>query len=457
MNKRMMQFLFGLAVLALVFSGTVNAQVNTGSISGTVHDSSGAAIVGATVTATNVATSEQHSAVSSSIGQFTLQGLPPGNYKVKVTNASFKTLEASLEVTVGSPVTFNPQLEVGSSTTVVEVTAAGGTEVNTQTQELSQLVDTQQLASLPSLNRNPYDFVVLSGNVSNGDNTNASMDSSQNLSSRGVGYAINGQREASTEILLDGVENIGVFTVVAGQTIPVDSIQEFSIITNNFGPEFGRASGGVVNVDTKSGTNDYHGSLFEYNRVSALTANTFANDSANAASVAAGGPSIVAPKGTYTRNQFGFNVGGPILKNKLFGFFSQEFVRVRSAASVTEDVFDPAFIALLPANDQAYFSKYGTGVLPSTGTTTVGQFQTNCGFGGTYTTATPPVCIPNPIPLVNGTTVVPATTAMFDTVHFNAPFNSGGGVPQNANDLVGRLDYNMNAKTQMFFRSAIPN
>ncbi len=454
MNKRMMQFLFGLAVLALVFSGTVNAQVNTGSISGTVHDSSGAAIVGATVTATNVATSEQHSAVSSSIGQFTLQGLPPGNYKVKVTNASFKTLEASLEVTVGSPVTFNPQLEVGSSTTVVEVTAAGGTEVNTQTQELSQLVDTQQLASLPSLNRNPYDFVVLSGNVSNGDNTNASMDSSQNLSSRGVGYAINGQREASTEILLDGVENIGVFTVVAGQTIPVDSIQEFSIITNNFGPEFGRASGGVVNVDTKSGTNDYHGSLFEYNRVSALTANTFANDSANAASVAAGGPSIVAPKGTYTRNQFGFNVGGPILKNKLFGFFSQEFVRVRSAASVTEDVFDPAFIALLPANDQAYFSKYGTGVLPSTGTTTVGQFQTNCGFGGTYTTATPPVCIPNPIPLVNGTTVVPATTAMFDTVHFNAPFNSGGGVPQNANDLVGRLDYNMNAKTQMFFRFA---
>jgi len=455
-NKRMMQYLLSFAVLVLVFSCTVNAQVNTGSISGTVHDSSGAAIVGATVTATSVATSEQHSAVSGSIGEFTLQGLPPGTYKVRVTNASFKTLETSVEVTVGASVTFNPQLEVGSSTTVVEVSAGVGTEVNTQTQELSQLVDTNQLASLPSLNRNPYDFVILSGNVSNGDNTNASMNSSQNLSSRGVGYAINGQREASTEILLDGVENIGVFTVVAGQTIPVDSIQEFSIITNNFGPEFGRASGGIVNVDTKSGTNDYHGSLFEYNRVSALTANTFGNDSENAVA-----GSDVAPKGIYVRNQFGFNVGGPIIKNKLFGFFSQEFVRVRSAASETEDVFDPAFIALLPANDQAYFAKYGTGVLSSTSSTTVGAVQAQGGFG--QTCPTPTTCTNNPIPLLNGigtggvglgVSTIPASTAMFDTVHFSAPFNAGGGLPQNANDLVGRLDYNMNAKTQMFFRFA---
>jgi len=448
-NKRMMQLLLSLAALVLVFSCTANAQVNTGSISGTVHDSSGAAIVGATITATNVATSEQHTTVSGNIGQYTLQGLLPGTYKLKVTNTSFKTLETSLEVTVGSPVTFNPQLEVGSSTTVVEVTAASGTEVNTQTQELSQLVDTNQLAQLPSLNRNPYDFVVLSGNVSNGDNTTSDMGSSQNLASRGVGYAINGQREASTEILLDGVENIGVFTVVAGQTVPVDSIQEFSIITNNYGPEFGRASGGIVNVDTKSGTNSYHGSLFEYNRVSDLTANTFGNDSANAAA-----GSIVAPKGIYTRNQFGYNIGGPIFKNKLFGFFSQEFVRVRSAASEVEDVFDPAFIALLPANDQAYFAKYGTGALPSTSTTTVGAFQQAGGFGQTCNTATPPVCTNNNTPLLNGTTVIPASTPMFDTIHFNAPFNSGGGLPQNTNDLVGRLDFNMNSKIQMFFRFA---
>ena len=330
-----------LFALILGFSGAASAQVNTGSISGTVQDTTGATIVGATVAAQNAATGEQHSAVSGSIGQYTLLGLPTGTYKLKVSQPGFKTFEATVEVTVGTSVTVNPQLEVGAASSVIEVSATFGTETNTQTQELSQLVDPTQLAQLPSLNRNPYDFVILSGNVSNGDNTNADMNSNQNLSSRGVGYAINGQREAGTEILLDGVENIGVFTVVAGQTVPVDAIQEFNIITNNFGPEFGRASGGIVNVDTKSGTNDYHGSLFEYNRVSALTANTYGNDSENALA-----GSIVAPKGHYTRNQFGYNIGGPILKNKLFVFFSEEFVRVRSSASETEDIFDPAFLSL---------------------------------------------------------------------------------------------------------------
>lgn len=347
------------SVLILFLAASTAAQVNTGSISGTVTDTSGSAVIGATITATSNATSEQHTTQSGDIGQFTLQGLNPGVYKVTVSSSGFNTFSTTVEIVVGTASTVNAKLEVGSSTTTVEVTASYGTEVNTQTQELSQLVDTAQLAALPSLNRNPYDFVVLSGNVSNGDNTNASMASSQSLSARGVGYAINGQREAGTEILLDGVENTAIFGVNVGQTVPTDAIQEFSIITNNFGAEFGRASGGVVNVDSKSGTNNIHGSLFEFNRVSALTANTYANDARNAIADA-----IVAPKGIYARNDFGYNIGGPIIKNKLFASFSEEFVRVRSASSQVADVFDPAFIALLPANDQAYFSKFGTGVLP---------------------------------------------------------------------------------------------
>jgi hypothetical protein len=269
------------------------------------------------------------------------------------------------------------------------------------------------------------------------------------LSARGVGYSINGQREASTEILLDGVENIGIFTVVAGQTIPVDAIQEFSIITNNFGAEFGRASGGIVNVDTKSGTNDIHGSLYEYNRLSALTSNTYANDAENAIA-----GSDVAPKGIYTRNDFGFAAGGPIIKNKLFAFFTEEFVRVRSAASETADVFDPAFIALLPANDQAYFAKYGTGVLPSTGSPVTAAQLVASGSWGTTTVGG--VTTNNPPPNINGNplTPLPGSTPVFDTVNFSAPFNSGGGVPQNTYDLVGRVDYNLSTKTQMFFRFA---
>jgi len=414
-----------------VLAGGANAQVDTGSVSGVVRDSSGAAVPNATITATNVATAAVRTATTNSVGEYTVQGLPPGSYKVRVASPSFTTFETTVEVTVGGALTVSPQLEIGTSTTVVEVTAGGaGTEVNTQTQELSQLVDANQLGSLPSLNRNPYDFVVLSGNVSNGDNTTSSMSSGQTLSTRGVGYSINGQRESGTEILLDGVENVGVFTVNAGQLVPQDSIQEFSIITNNYGAEYGRASGGIVNVDTKAGTNNIHGSVFEYNRLSAFTANTFANDVDG------------IPKGTYTRNQFGYNIGAPIIKNKLFASFSEEFTRVRSAASETEDVFDPAFISLLPANTQSYFSKYATGILPASSTTTAGQLVAAGLFNG------------GPFPLVNGVTPVPASTPVFDTVNFSAPFDAGGGVPQNTYNLVGRVDFNMTDKTQMFFRFA---
>ena len=416
-------------VLGLATCGQVSAQVDTGSISGTVRDSSGGMVPGANVTATNVATAAERSAKTGDVGQYTLQGLPPGNYKLRIASPNFTTFETTVEVTVGGSLTVNAQLEVGTSTTVVEVTAGTGTEVNTQTQELSQLVDSTQLAQLPSLDRNPYDFVVLSGNVSNGDNTTASMSSGQTLSTRGVGYSINGQREAGTEILLDGVENVGVFTVNAGQLVPSDSIQEFSVITNNFGAEYGRASGGIVNVDTKAGGNAIHGSVFEYNRLSAYTANTFGNDVND------------VPKGTYTRNQFGYNAGGPIIKNKLFASFSEEFTRVRSAANVTEDVFDPAFISLLPANVQSYFKTYATGLLPASGSVTAGQ------LAGT-------AAAPNGFPLINGVTPVPAATPVFDTVRFAAPFDAGGGVPQNTYNLVGRLDFNANSNTQMFFRFA---
>src|ERR1700690_3514189 len=104
---------------------------------------------------------------------------------------------------------------------------------------------------LPTLTRNPYDLVGTSGNV-NEDST----------SNRGAGYAINGQRSASTDILLDGGENVDLFTATVGQQVPLDSVQEFSVLTNNFSAEYGRASGGVVNVATKSGTNAFHGTLY---------------------------------------------------------------------------------------------------------------------------------------------------------------------------------------------------
>jgi hypothetical protein len=191
-----------LLMMLVLMTAPIRAQVETGSISGTVRDTSGAAVAGAAVTAHNVATSAERSSTTGDNGQYNIPGLPPGVYELTVTSTGFAKFTSRVEVTVGATATVDPQLSVSNQTTTIEVVAAGGVEVNTQNQELSQIVNTQQMAELPSLTRNPYDFVQIAGNVSNGDRTASGFD--QNTTSRGVGFALNGQRTSGTEILLDG-------------------------------------------------------------------------------------------------------------------------------------------------------------------------------------------------------------------------------------------------------------
>jgi len=449
-----LSFFAVLAVCGVVASG----QVESGQITGTVMDQSGAVVPGASISVQNAATNATRTTVSSATGAFQISGLQPATYQVTVTAGSFKAFKATVEVTVGGHETLDANLSVSATVTEVQVVGEGGSQVNTQTQELSQVVDTQQIANLPSLTRNPYDFVALAGNVSGGDNSTNSgstaidaTGSGQNQTDRGVGYAINGQRQSGTEVLLDGVENVSIFGAGIGEDIPLDATQEFSVITSNYSAQYGRASGGVINVTTKAGTNTFHGSGWEFNRLSDYTANTYANDAANSDFLAGGGTGpLPEPKGIYTRNQFGYAAGGPIMKNKLFIFESTEWTRVRSAATETEEVFDPSFIALMPANIQAYYKTYGQTTLKSSGTaSTVGDIVATCTFGSASTTA----CVaPTPFPMVNGTTTIPTTQPVFDTVTFKAPFDAGGGTPQNTYDLVGRVDMNPTDKTQMFFR-----
>jgi Carboxypeptidase regulatory-like domain/TonB dependent receptor len=414
--------LLGFLSTALAFG-----QVEAGSIAGTVRDAAGAVIAGAQVTAKSESTGAERVTPTGKSGEYNIPGLAPGFYNITISSGNFAPFQTRTEVTVGGAVTVDAQLTVGTSTTTVEV-AGGATQVNTQTQDLSQLVDTQQLAALPSLTRNPYDFVVLSGNVSNGDNTTDAFNSGQNLTTRGVGYAINGQRESGTEILLDGVENISVFSQEVGQQIPVDSVQEYSIITNDFSAEYGRASGGIVNLTTKSGTNTFHGSAWEYNRLSAYTANTYQNDAQNNAFVTGGGTGpLPSPKGDYTRNQFGYLIGGPIKKDKLFVFESTEWTHVRSQANESELIPTPQFLAYTAPNVQSYFKAYGGNAYPISSTLN----QSDLG-----------VTLPG----------VPAGTPILGQVNFKTNADAGGDLPQNTFRLLGRLDYNLTDKTSMFFR-----
>jgi hypothetical protein len=250
--------LFLVTVLALTaFSVSAFAQAETGQISGTVTDSSGAVVSGAKVTALFVDTNTKRETATNQNGAYVLTSLQPGKWEVSAAATGFAATRQTVIVAVGSKIVSDFKLGVGTQETTVEVVSQGALQVETQTPEVSQVITSKQVTDLPSLTRNPYDFVSTAGNVQS-DGTG-----------RGVGFAMNGQRSASTSILLDGVDNVDLFTASVGQSVPLDAVQEYRVITNNFGPEYGRASGGVVNVAIKSGTNAFHGSAYEYNRLSA--------------------------------------------------------------------------------------------------------------------------------------------------------------------------------------------
>jgi Carboxypeptidase regulatory-like domain len=401
----------------ILFAGLCFGQA-TSDVSGTVLDASGAAIPGAEVTIKNLGTNATRTALSNSAGLYTFNNLQPASYSITATAAGFNSFNTKVDVTVGGRFVIDAKLSVGNSTVSVDVSANQTTLVNTESPEVSQVISQEQLSQLPSLTRNPYDFVALSGNVSNGDNT--ASGAVQNGANRGVNFSLNGQRNSGTEILLDGVENISVFGDAIGINVPIDAVQEYRVITNNFSPEYGRASGGVVALATKSGTNQFHGTVFEFNRISALTANTVTNAQTG------------TPKGIYTRNQFGGAVGGPIYKDKAFFFGSTEFIRVRSSAPSVVAVLDPAFLALTPTNIQAFYTAYaGTNKFTTVGTTT--NLQAGGGTTPLYSSLNP-------------------STPIFDSVSYTAPIDAGGGLPQNTYNILGRVDYNFGAKTQAFFR-----
>ncbi len=311
MQKLTRVLVFSLLLLSLAVAAF--GQTESGQITGTVKDKTGAVVANAKVTVTAVETNVSRTGTTNASGNYTFPSLKPAVYKVTIEAPGFAKFVRTLTVNVAADVEVSAVLNVGGSSTVVEVSAdAASVNVNTENSTISTVITTSDLENLPTdANRNPYALV--------GQTSNATDDTNSN---RGAGFALNGARSASTSILLDGAENVDTYTATIGQQVPLDSVQEFSVMTSNFGAEFGRAGGGVVNLVTKSGTNHLHGSAYEFNRISALSSNTFYN---NANDIA---------RGHYTRNNFGFSIGGPVIKDKLFFFENLEWLRVRSAGGV---------------------------------------------------------------------------------------------------------------------------
>jgi len=413
----------------MVLSGSpVAAQTETGQLGGQVMDASGAAVPRATLNLKSLSTSLVRTSHSNQAGLYLFSGLLPGEYELTAEADGFARSARTFTLTVGARVSLDLRLEIARSETAIEVTesAAG---VNTETQTVSRVISRQNLSDLPVLNRNPYDLVGTSGNVSSGD-----------PSGLGVGYSINGQRAASTNILLDGSANNDEFFARLGQPIPLDSVQEFSVLTGNFTAEFGRASGGIVNAVTRAGSSQFHGSLYEYNRVSRLASNFFDNNANE------------LPKSVFARNQFGFTASGPVLvpeefnrnRDKLFFFANAEWTRIRSAARRAVWIPADGLLNAAAPNTKSYFGAFGQvrSSFTDLGTFTKGQLRA-AGFdpceGG------------NP---AGGCAALSDSTVMFRRLSYSFPADSGGGRPGNDYQIVTRLDYNAGSNTQVYGRFA---
>jgi len=253
-----LRFLCGSIFLALA---ATFALAQTGSIQGTVTDSVGAVVQGAEITVKNLGSNAARTVTSGGTGAFSIQSLPPGPYDVTVKMASFKTFHVSdIDLTVGQVLPLNVQLEPGAVSEEVQVQADQIPDVDLETAQVSNLVDERSIKELPLMTRNPYELVLLSPGTSQ---TNTSLG----------GYSVNGSRERNNNFLLDGVDNndTSVPGVVGGVlSANPDSTQEFRVITNSFNAEYGRNTGAIVDVVTKSGTNSFHGGAYEFGRWNAF-------------------------------------------------------------------------------------------------------------------------------------------------------------------------------------------
>jgi hypothetical protein len=323
-----------LVALVFIFTGSIIAygQQTTGSIVGTVKDQQGAVVNTATVKATNLNTGFARSAPANGYGEYRIDYLPVGTYSVEATAAGFERyVQKNVALDVDQEQTIDIKLAVGAQTQTVTVTEAPPT-VNTADAVLGRTIEPDEILGLPLVNRNIYSEVSLTPGVMANNNSSTSNPTGTPTTATGLyieDVQINGSIDggsAGVAFYLDGGNNITEMRNYGNPSPNPDAVEEFRVETSAFGAQYGQFSAGVVSVITKSGTNQFHGSLFEFNRNTDFNANSWA-PAHNAA-----GKIIVAP---YHRNQFGGTVGGPIKKNDAFFFFSYAGLRQVTATIYT--------------------------------------------------------------------------------------------------------------------------
>jgi hypothetical protein len=322
-----------LILLAVAASGY--GQAVTGTIFGNVSDSSGGRVAGAAVRAVNSDTTETHSTVTDTQGAYLFPALPAGRYRVETEASGFKkVVRDSVGLGVNQNARVDLVLEVGSITQEVHV-REDAPLVDTREAQVGSTVDRERVEDLPLNGRNVYGLVSILPGVSKAT-TITTGDNSGNF------VSANGSRTRQSNFLLDGGFNNNLFRNGGNQAPNPDAVGEFRLLTSNFDAEFGRLSGAVINVVTKSGTNQFHGALFEFLRNNDLNARNFFQPS-------------VTP---LHQNQFGATTGGPVIRNKTFFFASYQGLRIRTAAFINSGITPTT------AERQGDFSSFPTNQRP---------------------------------------------------------------------------------------------
>jgi len=445
-TKSLVAFALGLSFCVaclVVVSPPSRAQTAYGAVNGSVTDASGAAIADAQVTLTNLGTSEKRTQSTGNEGFYSFVNLNPGRYKIDVEKPGFKRItRPEVVVDVQQTVRIDLAMQVGDVSQSIEVT--GETPLlQPETSSLGQVVEERKANELPLNGRNVFNLVSLAPSVIPQGSAGGTP---VGVNPFGWGnYQINGSFGNESAEYLDGQPlNIGYINLPV--VIPTqDSIQEFKVQTSNLGADWGKFSGGVINLSTKSGTNSLHGEAYEYLRNKVLNANDFFLNKAG------------QKRPPFTQNQFGANAGGPLFiphlyegRDKTFWFFSWEGFRLRTGSAFTTTVPTPAEAA-------GDFSTIKTPVVdPCGGTVTT---PVACpSFAGA---ATPfagnkiPANRLNPtslallkfFPAANSAGSVDPTTGIV-TNNFTTATSAGG----NQNEVVGRLDQTLTSNQHLFFR-----
>ena len=315
-------------LLALFLSGAAWAQTSNGTLVGSVVDPTGAVVMKAAVSAVSPQYGQPHEALTDSVGTYRMEGLQPGIYAVTVTAPGFEALTVTGVVINGSlTTTINGRLKLAAAVQTIEVQAAAGQVIDTQSGQLGENISHLEVAQLPYFSLNAAQLALTLPGIQDSPVGHGAIPF--DAQTDGIGFSVDGSRPRANNFLIDGQDdNDYGATGQAYQPMNVGAIQEVAILTNSYSAEYGRGGGSVTNYIYKSGTNNFHGDLWEINRNSAVAAIPAQDTVAN-----------TVTKNPYdNQNVFGFDVGGPLKKDKLFFFGTAQWDRERQAA--TGQLFD---------------------------------------------------------------------------------------------------------------------